>query len=67
MLTNYFSHLDLNIDTVYHAVTALFTAATGFLPKYVQVSTFYLPLRGNGSSNTPRAFCFELLISPRLS
>lgn len=27
-------HLDLNIDTVYHAVTTLFTTVTGYLPKY---------------------------------
>lgn len=27
-------HLDLNIDTVYHAVTALFSAVTNYVPKY---------------------------------
>jgi NAD+ synthase (glutamine-hydrolysing) len=27
-------HLDLNIDTVYHAVTALFSAVTNYIPKY---------------------------------
>ena len=27
-------HLDLNIDTVYNAVTTLFTAVTSYVPKY---------------------------------
>jgi NAD+ synthase (glutamine-hydrolysing) len=27
-------HLDLNIDTVYHAVTTLFTTVTSYVPKY---------------------------------
>jgi NAD+ synthase (glutamine-hydrolysing) len=36
-------HLDLNIDTVYYAVTALFTTVTSYAPKYkMSLSTLLL-------------------------